>query len=63
MAVTLDDMAAQAKSTPVTIRFPNDLHRELTDYAQQHGRPFTAQVIYWLRNDLEMVKRGEYPKP
>lgn len=45
------------------IRFPVDLHRELSEYAQAHGRPFTAQVIYWLRHDLELAERGEHPKP
>jgi hypothetical protein len=45
------------------IRFPDDLHRQLTEYAQSHGRPFTAQVLYWLRHDLELAQRGEHPKP
>jgi hypothetical protein len=63
MAVTLDDVPRATPTVPVTIRFPIDLHRELTEYAEEHGRPFTAQVIYWLRNDLEMAIHGEHPKP
>lgn len=62
---TIEDVAPRPSvpSTPVTIRFPDDLHRQLTEYAQAHGRPFTAQVIYWLKNDLDMAERGEHPKP
>lgn len=61
---TIEDVPRkQTLSTPVTIRFPVDLHQQLTEYAEAHGRPFTAQVLYWLRNDLEMAQRGEYPKP
>lgn len=65
MATTIGDVAPRQStpSTPVMIRFPVDLHRELSEYAQAHGRPFTAQVIYWLRHDLELAERGEHPKP
>lgn len=62
---TIDTMTPRSAvpSTPVTIRFPVDLHQALTQYAQEHGRAFTAQVIYLLRTDLELLLRGEYPKP
>ncbi len=50
-------------TTPVTIRFPVELHEWLTKYARDHGRPFTAQVMYWLQNDREMAERGEHPRP
>lgn len=64
MAVTIEGMPRSGvASVPVTIRFPADLHQQLTDYAEQHGRPFTAQVLYWLRNDMELAARGEHPKP
>lgn len=64
MASTIEPVPRpQLGSVPVTIRFPADLHERLSEYAQEHGRPFTAQVIYWLRNDLEMAERGEHPKP
>ncbi len=62
--VTIDSMPRQtANSVPVTIRFPADLHQRLSAYAEEHGRPFTAQVLYWLRHDLEMAERGSHPKP
>lgn len=65
MATTIEGVPPRqaTPSTPVTIRFPNDLHEQLTAYAEAHGRPFTAQVIYWLRHDLELAERGEHPKP
>jgi hypothetical protein len=64
MPVTIGDMPrAGSETVPVTIRFPADLHQQLTEYAQEHGRPFTAQVIYWLRHDLELAQRGKHPKP
>ena len=64
MAISIEDMPRSGATTvPVTIRFPADLHEELTAYAQEHGRPFTAQVLYWLRYDLELAERGKHPKP
>lgn len=64
MSVTIDGMPRTGSaSTPVTIRFPDELHAWLTQYAEAHGRPFTAQVLYWLKNDREMAERGEHPKP
>jgi len=64
VATTIEDVPRKPiPTTPVTLRFPVELHQQLTQYATAHGRPFTAQVLYWLRYDLELALKGEHPKP
>ncbi len=41
------------KTKPVTIRFPECLHKKLVAFAKEDERSFNGQVVHVLKSDAE----------
>lgn len=61
--ITNGHMSAKTEYDPVTsIRMPVDLKRALKERAVAEGRTFSQQVVWYLRQHVDVAKATE-PKP